>query len=327
VKPDISVVIPTHDRLPCLRRCLDALAAQRFPPDRMEVIVVADGCSDGTESAVPMVAVPFTLRVIAQPAAGAAAARNAGAADARGRLLLFLDDDVIATPELVSAHVQAHAERGDCAAVGPYLIQDVSAQDFLLERLAAFWQRTFDAMSRPGHRFTYRDVLSGNLSMPRLLFTSVGGFDASFERCGTEDYELGIRLLESNVPVVFVGDARARHLETTDLARSLGRAHHGGRAEVLLSTLHPSVAPTLRLSRPDPVAQWFVFRWPATGKLLARAAPRLMGAVQRLGMRRVWSVLYGRLISYWYWRGVSEARRSPAHQSGYPPSQTLGDPS
>jgi GT2 family glycosyltransferase len=323
--PDISVIIPTHDRLPCLRRCLNALAAQRFPPERMEVIVVADGCSDGTESAVAALSWPFAVRVIAQPPAGAAAARNRGADAARGRLVLFLDDDVIASPELVAAHVQAHAVHRESVAVGPYLIQDIPPRDFLLEQLAAFWQRTFDAMAQPGHRFTYRDVLSGNLSMPRSVFTAVGGFDSAFERCGTEDYELGIRLIDNDVPVVFVSDARARHLETTDLTRSLGRAHHGGRAEVLLSTLHPAMTSTLRLSKPDPVAKWLVFKWPMMGRLLAGTAPPLMAGLEWLGMRRAWTALYGRLKSYWYWRGVAEARRASAPLPTSRPPQTVRD--
>src|SRR5437867_6163487 len=61
----VSVVIPSHNRRASLERAVAALAAQSYPPDQIEVLVVADGCGDGTEStAIPA---PQTGRVIARP--------------------------------------------------------------------------------------------------------------------------------------------------------------------------------------------------------------------------------------------------------------------
>jgi GT2 family glycosyltransferase len=221
--PAISVVIPTHNRRECLLLALDALCSQRLPGIGFEVIVVADGCTDGTEQALHARSFPFELRIITQPNAGAAAARNRGAAAARGGVLLFLDDDVLLSRGALAAHLQAHDGDEVRAGVGPYLLDPPEPGDYLGEQLYEFWRRTFAAMAEPGRAMGPRDCLSGNLSVAARAFASVGGFDAAFPACGIEDYELGMRLIKAGVRLVYVPDALGRHLETTDLARSLQR--------------------------------------------------------------------------------------------------------
>ena len=305
--PEISVIIPTHNRLPCLLQCLDALAAQRFPLDRLQVIVVADGCSDGTETSLDEVDYPFALEVLSQPASGAAAARNRGAEAARALLLLFLDDDVIASPELVRAHVGVHSDQPGCVAVGPYLLNEPRVGDYLGEQLCRFWERTFERMADPEHEADAGDVLAGNLSLPAPLFTAVGGFNPAFPGCGVEDYEFGERLLQAGARVVYVAEAQARHLETTDLLRSLQRNRRGGSSSVLLARLHPALVTSTRLVRPDPLPRWLVFRAPRLGRFLSRTAVGLLGLAERLRMRRAWLFLYAHTRVYWYWRGVADA--------------------
>src|SRR5262245_19563251 len=104
----ISVIIPTHNRCASLRQTLDALSAQTYPLQQVEVLVVADGCVDGTVEMLRRYRAPFGMRIIEQQGQGPAAARNQGAAHATGRLLLFLDDDVKVVPSLIEAYVSAH---------------------------------------------------------------------------------------------------------------------------------------------------------------------------------------------------------------------------
>jgi glycosyltransferase involved in cell wall biosynthesis len=102
--PLVSIVIPTHNRALQLRQTLSALAAQTFPHALMEVIVVADGCSDDTlrlmreNTRLYRQGIGGLLRTFEQPELGPAAARNLGARHAAGRILIFLDDDVEASP-------------------------------------------------------------------------------------------------------------------------------------------------------------------------------------------------------------------------------------
>jgi glycosyltransferase involved in cell wall biosynthesis len=118
----VSIVIPTHNRRDSVERALRALTRQTYPLAASEVIVVADGCTDGTPE-ISRAGWPFPLRIMEEASRGPAAARNRGAAVATGELLIFLDDDIEVSPGFVAAHVRAHADGGPgCVAVGlsPY---------------------------------------------------------------------------------------------------------------------------------------------------------------------------------------------------------------
>src|SRR5689334_19798024 len=110
--PSVSIVIPTHNRCAQLLKTLDALAAQTWPLGDLDVIVVADACEDDTIKRVFAYAAlaPYRLRVLAHTARSAAKTRNYGAAHAMGKLLLFLDDDVLPQPGLVEGHMRAQHE-------------------------------------------------------------------------------------------------------------------------------------------------------------------------------------------------------------------------
>ncbi len=93
ITPLISVIVPTRGRPAALSECLAALAVQELPADAFEVVVVVDG-DDDTEPTVPSGwPAGISRHVIRQPQAGPAAARNTGAARARGDWLAFTDDD------------------------------------------------------------------------------------------------------------------------------------------------------------------------------------------------------------------------------------------
>src|SRR4051794_37270801 len=104
--PGFSIIVPTYQRRAVVTDTVMALTRLNFD-GRLEVIVVVDGSTDGTKEALAELKTPFVLRVIVQPNRGAAAARNAGAADAKEEILLFLDDDMIAHPDLLQAHAAA----------------------------------------------------------------------------------------------------------------------------------------------------------------------------------------------------------------------------
>ena len=75
-RPDISVVIPTHNRPASLLRLLHALQDGSFPASRFEVVVIADGCTDDTAAVLRTLSWPFSLQVLEQdPGRGAGPAR------------------------------------------------------------------------------------------------------------------------------------------------------------------------------------------------------------------------------------------------------------
>ena len=156
-RPQISVVIPTHNRPASVLRLLRALRDGSFPADRFEVVVVADGCEDDTAVIARAEPLPFALRVLEQnPGRGAGPARNLGASHAAGELLVFLDDDIEPGSGLLAEHREAHARVGGPAvAIGPALPVRPFGAD--LGTIAAWdwWQGQFARMGRVGHRFGY----------------------------------------------------------------------------------------------------------------------------------------------------------------------------
>ena len=89
--PEISVVIPTHDRLEALHRVVEALETQRDAP-ACELIIVDDGSSDGTAEWLQRYPFRLPTQVVSQGNRGPAAARNRGIDLAGGRLVAFLGD-------------------------------------------------------------------------------------------------------------------------------------------------------------------------------------------------------------------------------------------
>ncbi|RLI98191.1 MAG: hypothetical protein DRO99_01370, partial [Candidatus Aenigmatarchaeota archaeon] len=123
---DATVVIPTYNRKEKLRLVLKSLEWQDYPKDKFEIIVVDDGSTDGTKDVVHEVAKhhPVRIRYIAQEKDGfrVGQARNLGAREAASRNIIFINDDVVASPGLVRNHIMslknADAVLGYCASYG-----------------------------------------------------------------------------------------------------------------------------------------------------------------------------------------------------------------
>jgi glycosyltransferase involved in cell wall biosynthesis len=304
----LSVVIPTHNRRAALQRTLAALARQSLSPADFEVVVVADGCCDGTEEMVSGLNAGICLNVVSQPASGPGAARNAGAAVARGRIVLFLDDDIEASPGLLAAHVRAHGRSSDRVVLGylPPVLE--TQQGYIRSLLRLWWENMFQTLRDPAHQFKYKNLLTGNVSLHADLFRRVGGFEPRLQV--HEDYELGLRLIEARATFVFEPDARGHHHELTDVHRVLSRKYQEGRADVLLGQLHPALKPRLRLthrtgSRRRGALVRFIFASPRASGAFLRLLVALLAPLEAMGMRRTWYSLLNLLMLAYYWRGVA----------------------
>ncbi len=311
----ISVVIPTHNRCDALRRTLDALINQDFPQQQLEVIVVLDGCQDGTHTMLMNYQAPFRLVPIEQEQQGPAGARNHGAAKATGWLLIFLDDDVVPTPRWIAAHVSAHREKTNQVLIGSYLPAPHPELDYAGMAARAWWNDKFRAMRHSAYRFTYQDFLSGNCSMRSDLFARVGGFDPAFP-CAHEDYELGVRLLKAGVSFIFSVEADASHymMDTCTVARMLLRARCEGQADVLIGSRHPELRPILPfVSYGEPrtclrrCMHYLAFSRPGVGDAVASLLGQLLRSLQWMQLRRRWRWVCKGLRQYWYLRGLADA--------------------
>src|SRR5439155_25515228 len=101
-----SIIIPTHQRRDIVVANVSALERQDCRD--FEVVVVVDGSTDGTATALRSLSPTFPLTVVEQDNLGAAQARNVGAARAAGDILVFLDDDMEADASLLREHDRPH---------------------------------------------------------------------------------------------------------------------------------------------------------------------------------------------------------------------------
>ena len=241
----LSLVIPTHNRMEALQRALNSIQAQTLPSTLFDVVVVADGCVDNTVAMLKQYSSPFKITVIEQKAQGAAAARNAGINAATGDILVLMDDDIEADAHFLEAHYAVHL-KGDNHVVIGYLSTIVQKKKgFFFPTLKGWWEAMFYAMSHNGHRFHYKNLLTGNMSVSSKLFHAVGGFDQSF-KC-QEDYELGLRLMDAGAQFVYEPKALGYHHEVTDLKRSLNRKEQEGIAAIQFLRKRPELIRTIHL--------------------------------------------------------------------------------
>jgi len=180
--PQVSVIIPTHNRAEWLPGAVDSVLSQSFSD--LEIIVVDDGSEDDTPSALGERM--DRVRYLRQEHAGVAAARNLGMAAARGEFLAFLDSDDRFAPGKIKAQVEfmrAH----------PQAL--ISHTDEIWYRRGRFLNQKKKHARPSGYIFIKSLAMccvgmSTVMARPRF-FELAGGFDSSFPCC--EDYELWLR--------------------------------------------------------------------------------------------------------------------------------------
>lgn len=311
---EISVIIPTHNRRDLLASVLAAISRQDYPLDRIEVIVVADACQDGTEKMVKELAssTSFNLKVLSHEARSAAATRNLGAGHACGELLIFLDDDILVNPGFIRAHADGrHPRRVVLGYSKPVLPNKPTLWGY---NARLWWEDAFRAMRTPGYRFTYRDFFSGNVSMANELFRESGGFDISISG-RLEDYELGFRLIKSGAQFHFEPRALGYHQEGTNQRLWLRRVRQEGVADVYIASRHPELRNSIFSSGFDTLDNWgrirkgvlsLAFNHKQLGEILARLVMWFGEMCETLRLRGPWFHLNGALREFSYWRGVAE---------------------
>ena len=136
----ISVIIPTYNRSQFLKKILNSLLGQTQEKCDYEIIVVDDGSTDDTSLILNTIKTSYNFKFVRQKNAGLSAARNHGATQAQGEILLFLDDDIVASSELIKEHLLSHTlEKGKKAVIG-YIRSDES---ILKEPMASFFEYSF----------------------------------------------------------------------------------------------------------------------------------------------------------------------------------------
>lgn len=218
--PSFSVIIPTYNRPQQLSESLESLARLTYRRDRFEVIVVDDGGCTALSSVIAPYDRSMSVKLIRQSHAGPAAARNTGAAQAKGRFLVFTDDDCFPAPNWLESLAARFSEMPDCALGGaivnalPHNRYSTATQQ-MLDRLYLY----FNADPKLAQFFT-----TMNLAVPRDRFCALGGFDITFKTAAGEDREFSDRWLRHGFNMIYAPEVLVYHKHDLTL-RSFWRQH------------------------------------------------------------------------------------------------------
>ncbi|HWO31055.1 MAG TPA: glycosyltransferase, partial [Candidatus Acidoferrum sp.] len=197
----VSIIIPTFNGASRIGNCLDALLNQRVGRDA-EILVVNDGSTDNTADVVARYS---GVRLITQSNAGPAAARNRGALEARGTIILFTDDDCVPKPEWLAAMTAPFSDPSVVGAKGIYRTRQRSlAARFVQIEYEDKYRRM---ASLP--QIDFIDTYSAGFRRDRFL--EMNGYDTSFPVACAEDVELSYRMSTRGWTMKFVPAAIVYH--------------------------------------------------------------------------------------------------------------------
>ncbi len=211
----VSIVVPTLNGERRIGACLHALSRQ-VTGREFEIVVVDDGSTDGTATEAKRFS---GVRLIREANAGPAAARNRGAREARGSILLFTDDDCIPMPNWMDAMLAPFSDPEVVGAKGVYRTRQSSV-------IARFVQIEYEDK----YRLTARErdidfVDTYSAGFRRDSFLQIGGYDTSFPVACAEDVELSYRMAARGWKMKFVPDAIVYHTHPDQLGSYLRKKY------------------------------------------------------------------------------------------------------
>lgn len=222
----ISIVIPVHNAARTLGECLRAIQGSKYT--EYEVIVVDDASVD--ESA--KVAAQYACRLIRLTEnIGAARAKNVGAKEAKGEIILFTDADIVLQPDALSI-VAAHFQDPTVAGVVGLLWERLRYSNFSSHFKNLWMNYTYKRLAASSDAEQGVGVfLTSIAAIRKEIFDQMGGFDPGYRGASvTEDIEFGQRLLSAGHRIRLDSRLAVEHLKhysfsgllRTDLERAFG---------------------------------------------------------------------------------------------------------
>jgi len=227
-----SIVIPTFNGAARLAHCLDALVKQTAGQN-VEILVVSDGSTDNTAEVVGRYS---GVGLLTQANAGPAAARNRGARESHGAIVLFTDDDCVPEPDWLDAMLGPFKDPEVTAAKGVYL----SRQTTLAARFVQIEYEDRYRMMAGRDCIDFVDTYSAAFRRGRFL--EMAGYDISFPVACAEDVELSYRMSARGWKMKFAPAAEVYHTHPETLSRYLQKKYKFAFWRVLAVRKNPSKA-------------------------------------------------------------------------------------
>jgi GT2 family glycosyltransferase/glycosyltransferase involved in cell wall biosynthesis len=213
---EISIIIPVFDQFRFTQACLASLQEHQGT-ERFEVIIVDDCSTDVTAEAVPRM--PGVIYLRNERNSGFIASCNRGAKKARGKYLVFLNNDTLVMGGWLSALLDTFSQEPQAGIVGSKLVYpDGRLQEAggIIWRDASGWNYgKSDDPGKPEYNYL-REVdycSAAALMIPKALFQSVGGFDPRYVPAYYEDTDLAFKVRRAGYKVLYQPLSEVIHYE------------------------------------------------------------------------------------------------------------------
>lgn len=227
-----TIIIPTFNGASRIQNCLDALLKQAAVHNS-EILVIDDGSTDNIAEVVGHYP---EVRLITQKNAGPAAARNHGAREARGEIILFTDDDCVPMPDWLEAMLEPFDQPDVVGAKGVYRTRQKSL-------IARFVQIEYEDKYRLMKNLSSIDFIDTySAGFVRERFLEMAGYDTSFPVACAEDVELSYRMSARGWKMKFTLAAIVFHTHPDKLSSYLKKKYKFAFWRVLAVRKNPSKA-------------------------------------------------------------------------------------
>jgi glycosyltransferase involved in cell wall biosynthesis len=242
---DVSVLIPTYNRASLLPKVLDAWRevdkATRY---EYEIIFSDDGSSDNTIATLKEHGEGLPIVVLDNEHGGPARARNSAIGQARGDKILIVGDDIFPNPQFVNQHHELSLQHGpETAILGEVKWHPDLELNYLMTHITEVGHEQFSFNAFPPNTYVdFRHFYTSNISVDRkLLLSEKVLFDERFYKVNFEDVELGYRLSQKGMKILFEPKAYGDHYHPYTIDGFCKRQESAGEMAVVLTRLHPEL--------------------------------------------------------------------------------------
>lgn len=202
--PVISVIIPVHNDVTNIKRCIHSVLVSEYA--NFECIVIDDCSTDETGATVEKF--PVKSLTLSENR-GPAYARNKGAEIALGDIFFFIDADVVIFPDTLTKVAQAFSQNPDVDAVIGSYDDEPAVTSFISQ-----YKNLFHHFLHQNSKSEASTFWSGCGAIRKQVFFENKGYDISYKRPAIEDIELGFRLVTNNHKIVLEKNIQVKHLKS-----------------------------------------------------------------------------------------------------------------
>lgn len=227
----VSVVVPAYNSAKTIGNAVEALLAQDYPKENLEIILVDDGSDDETGEIVKK----YPVKYLYQKNKGPAVARNLGWKFSSSNIVCFTDSDCVPEKDWISKIIKAYTSEQIAGVGGSY---DIVNSESLFA--SCIHEEIVQRHLKMPKEVNYLGAF--NVSYRRSILEEVGGFNESYSDASGEDNDVAYRVVKKGYTLIFDKNIRVGHYHPTSLLRYLKQQFKHGFWRMKLYKDHPDMS-------------------------------------------------------------------------------------